>query len=287
LFDQLAPFPEVIRNAGSHDRNALANFLTSPAVAHRHLDWKQPIEWLGSSPFLLAEANELILGVLICPPTQTDQAWIRYFGSTDWRHPERTWQPLWQEASQLLRNLNIHQVATLSLSQWFDDLLLQSGFHLHQYIINLEWTDRLIQTRELPAKVRIRAMTSGDIPAVYHIDEQAFEDIWRYSLDELTLALKQCAVSTVAVKDSMIIGYQMSTLSGLSGHLARLAVLSDFQGQNIGFNLVTDLLSQLNLLGIWRVSVNTQSTNQASLSLYHRMGFIDVEGNLPVYTCPL
>jgi RimJ/RimL family protein N-acetyltransferase len=40
----------------------------------------------------------------------------------------------------------------------------------------------------------------------------------------------------------------------------------------------------LTYMGIARLSVNTQSDNQASLSLYQRMGFVRTGEQYPVYT---
>ena len=81
-----------------------------------------------------------------------------------------------------------------------------------------------------------------------------------------------------------MIGYQISTGGGQRAHLARLAVHPAVQGQGAGRALLNDLFVQLIYMGISRLSVNTQSDNQASLSLYQRTGFVRTGEQYPVYT---
>jgi ribosomal protein S18 acetylase RimI-like enzyme len=67
------------------------------------------------------------------------------------------------------------------------------------------------------------------------------------------------------------------------GHLARLAVHPEFQRMGIAYSLVYDLLRQFDQQGFWRVTVNTQSDNQPSLSLYKQFGFKRTGEEIPVY----
>jgi ribosomal protein S18 acetylase RimI-like enzyme len=90
--------------------------------------------------------------------------------------------------------------------------------------------------------------------------------------------------ATVAENENGIIGYQISTGSGQRAHLARLAVHPVVQGKGAGRALLNDLFVFLMYMGISRLSVNTQSDNQASLSLYQRMGFMRTGEQYPVYT---
>jgi ribosomal protein S18 acetylase RimI-like enzyme len=96
-------------------------------------------------------------------------------------------------------------------------------------------------------------------------------------------ALKQSSYSTVAVLDGKIIGYQLSTSRIGSAHLARLAVLPAYQGHSVGQSLVGDLLSHFSNSGIDEITVNTQSDNAASLSLYKKMNFQPMGESYPVF----
>jgi ribosomal protein S18 acetylase RimI-like enzyme len=56
------------------------------------------------------------------------------------------------------------------------------------------------------------------------------------------------------------------------------------QGRGVGRALVGNLFMSLYQYGIPKLSVNTQSDNQTSLSLYKRMGFLLTGEQYPVYT---
>jgi ribosomal protein S18 acetylase RimI-like enzyme len=69
----------------------------------------------------------------------------------------------------------------------------------------------------------------------------------------------------------------------MGGHLARLAVLPDFQGMGIGSALVQDLLWYFRRRGAQRVTVNTQKDNLASLAVYRKAGFFLTGEEYPVF----
>jgi ribosomal protein S18 acetylase RimI-like enzyme len=91
----------------------------------------------------------------------------------------------------------------------------------------------------------------------------------------LELAMASADYLTVAELDGQIVGYQLTTASAGGGHLGRLAVLPNCQGRGLG----TALEGQ----GAQQVTVNTQDTNMASLSLYQRLGFKLTGEAFPVY----
>jgi ribosomal protein S18 acetylase RimI-like enzyme len=107
--------------------------------------------------------------------------------------------------------------------------------------------------------------------------------MWRNAKSSLTRALELSAYATVAVESGKILGYQISTASSSGAHLARLAVLPNRQNQGIGYALIRNLVQQFTAWGAIRISVNTQADNTASLSVYERSGFKQIEGEFPVY----
>ncbi|HTX80371.1 MAG TPA: GNAT family N-acetyltransferase, partial [Longilinea sp.] len=129
----------------------------------------------------------------------------------------------------------------------------------------------------------IHPMQPEDLPAVARIDAQAFDDLWQNPLSTLQLALRQSGYATVVKSGSDIIAYQISTIGFSSAHLARLAVAPEWQGKRLGRLLVQDLQTHFWLLNYGEVSVNTQSDNQASLALYHSLGFVETGDRFPVF----
>jgi ribosomal protein S18 acetylase RimI-like enzyme len=102
----------------------------------------------------------------------------------------------------------------------------------------------------------------------------------------LGLAYEQSATSTVAELNGMIVGYQISTSVPLAGHLARLAVHPSIQRSHVGYALVHDVLNYFKEHRAWRVTVNTQSDNLASLALYKKAGFRATGERFRVYQYP-
>jgi len=276
-----------IRRAGPEDHHPLAFFLNSETQVHRHLDWRTALEWLGSQPYLLAEQDDLVEAVLACPPDPPDVAWIRLFCAAEILNRNRLWNMLLEQALKDLSQRPGMTLAAICLQDWFERLLVASGFKSYQDIVVLEWSGQVPQAVPTPTEITIRPMTTEDLPQVQKIDEAAFDPLWRNSMDSLQLAFEQSVWSTVAVNQDGIIAYQISTAISLNGHLARLAVQPGFQRSHVGHALVRDLLEYFHQKHAWRVTVNTQSDNFASLSLYQKTGFYRTGEVFHVYQYPV
>ncbi len=269
------------------DRNRLSSFLNFQTHIHRHLDWRSPLDWLGQQPFLLAEEKGNIRAVLACPPDPAEIYWVRVFASSNLILPRPVWMTLLAEIIESLKNEENCRLVSLALQSWFEDLLISSQFTTSQDIIVLEWNGRIPPAIAIPDSIQFRKMQEADLPVVKVVDQLAFDPLWHNSINSLTSAFKQSSSSTVAFIGNEIIGYQMSTSVSFSGHLARLAVLPAYQGKNIGYNLVYNLLRDFNRSGLVRITVNTQSNNAASIALYEKMGFHKTGEKFPVYEFPL
>jgi ribosomal protein S18 acetylase RimI-like enzyme len=130
-------------------------------------------------------------------------------------------------------------------------------------------------------------MTQEDIPKVRQVDAQSFDPLWQNSQESLESAWEKSASASVAQISDQVIGYQLSTGSSSGGHLARLAVRPDWQSCGVGTALVRHLLTQFHMWGALRVTVNTQADNQASLSLYSKLGFRRTDKYYPVFQLQL
>lgn len=267
------PDKPVVRAATPSDRQRLATLVHFETRVHRHLDWRPPLDWLGSLPYLVVESGQSLLAALACPPDPPGMAWIRLFAVGSELRAEEAWQMLWPTASRQLEQQGIQHAAAIALQAWFGNLLEASQFvHLHD-VVMLVWEQG---TPAVPAPLSfsiVRPMQVEDLPAVQVLDAAAFGPVWRNSLAGLEMAFEQAAVASVVENEAGIIGYQISTAGPYGGHLARLAVHPSFQGQGIGYTIVCDTLDQFTRRGVMRVSVNTQHNNEASLTLYQQAGF--------------
>jgi ribosomal-protein-alanine N-acetyltransferase len=276
--------PSVTREATHKDLQKLANLIHFEAHIHRHLDYRPPLDWVGNPPFLVLEQNGSIAAALACPPDPPQVAWIRLFAASGWAQLVHVWETLWSEASAYLQEQSQTVcMAAIPMHKWFEDLLAGSFFEYTHSITMLNWEHQQLPELPPPKAFRIRPMTLDDLDAVHRVDQASFPPIWQNSLSYLELAFRQAAIASVAETDGQLVGYQISTTTPAGGHLARLAVDPQQQGQGVGRQLLHDLLAQFVRRGASCVTVNTQRDNAASLALYMAMGFRLSGEEYPVY----
>lgn len=263
-----------IRSANKEDRAQLAHIIHFESYVHRHLDWRPPLDWIGHTPYIIAEKNKRVIGALACPPDPLEISWIRVFAATSKLGGKKAWNLLWPKTQEILTKMGTESVVAIPLQDWFKDILIQNNFeHVHNVVI-LVWESENLENPVSNGDFSIRPMKPNDLEVVQEIDEAAFGPIWRNSEDTLKLAYTQALAASVAIdKDKKILGYQISTPSPFGAHLARLAVLPETQGQGIGFHLPRQVQSMFKDRLSTRVSVNTQDNNFASLGLYKKAGF--------------
>ncbi len=272
-----------LREATSRDVQKLANLIHFEAFVHRHLDYRPPLDWVGERPFLLLEQQSNLMAALACPADPPSVGWIRLFAATSRAQLEKAWNLCWPEAAnQLRQDKQVHWAAAIPLQPWFEALLKQARFDHTHNIVMLAWEVQGLPNGS-PPSLTIKNLAAEDLPLVFDIDRAAFPLLWQNSLPYLELAFHQAAVATLAMLDGRPIGYQISTATPMGGHLARLAVLPEFQGHGVGRVLLKDLLAQFTQRGARTVTVNTQSDNLASLALYQKMGFVRTGEEYPVY----
>jgi ribosomal-protein-alanine N-acetyltransferase len=200
----------------------------------------------------------------------------------------QAWSSLWEVAYKEIARANTQTyVAAIVVKQWFQSLLLSSGFKLKQNIVLLELKNDNIRFFSAPHGIRVRPMQDADMPAVAQVDLAAFGQFWHNTEPALQSARLQCAVATVAEDDSGVIGYQLSTKNPLGAHLARLGVKPEAQGRGVGSVLVSHLIQSLGTSRLDRLSVNTQEDNTASLALYKKIGFARTGEHFPVFIYPI
>jgi len=272
-----------VRPADLKDHQRLSNLIFFETRSHRHLDWRSPLEWLGNDFFWAMEEGSQITAALACPEEIKGIAWVRLFVHTGYWSAENAWTLLWDAAKHDIARAGGAKVAAIVQYSWFEKVLEASGFENRQSIVMLEWQYQPRASFEAPG-IRIRKMTEADLSQVTVMDREAFGLLWHNSQDTLSRALSQSLFSTVAEDASGIVGYEITTGSGIRAHLARLAVHPTMQGRGVGRALLGNLFDTLVQNGYSKLSVNTQSDNNTSLKLYKKMGFVRTGEAYPVYT---
>ena len=284
-----------VRPADCNDATALQNFIHGQNHLHRHLDWRDPAEWLGRHPFFLLEDNYRIVAALAAPPEPVQAAWVRLFCASARVSPERAWQELFAPVREVLVRLHPRPaIVSLGLREWYAHLLQSQGFQRHQDIIVFLYDHpNPPPMLKIDPVIQIRALTAQDLDQVAAIDHLSFEPIWQLSPEDLKFAFQKSTYMTVAEIHGQVVAYQMSSNTGMYAHLARLAVHPSLQRRRIGYALVQDLLSHFlglqnrGLQSCWGVTLNTQHNNPSSIALYERIGFHHTGERFPVFIYPV
>ena len=272
-----------VREACVSDRQSLANLIQFEVYVHRHLDWRQPLDWIGENPFFITLSGNEVLAAIACPTDPPHVAWIHSLAISEKLPLKNTWFTLWRTVKRYYEQRSSVTIAVIPRQDWFEFLLKESGFKLANQVLMLLWEGGEIPpARNIPGLI-IRRMHFEDLTNVEALDTLAFDPIWRISELSLISAYRQAAYASVSEMNNKLVGYQISTISHHGGHLARLAVHPDFQRTGIGYNLVQDILVHLKQRGVHNISVNTQANNYSSLALYKQFGFQKTSEIIPTY----
>jgi ribosomal protein S18 acetylase RimI-like enzyme len=272
-----------IREACDSDRQTLANLIQFEVYVHRHLDWRQPLDWVDDAPFFVAVSENKILGAISCPTDPPHVAWVHLLAISAELPINNTWDSLWTRVKNYYSGKRDIKIAAIPRQDWFQTLLEDSGFELANQVLILLWDKKELPIERDVQGLIIRSMQFDDLNKVEVLDTLAFDPVWRISELSLIFAYRQAAFATVAQMDNKIVGYQISTASHHGGHLARLAVHPEYQRKGIGHNMVRDVLGRFNKRGARNISVNTQIDNSTSLALYEKMGFLKTSEIFPTY----
>ena len=273
----------LVRPANPNDYSQLSGLIFFETRLHRHLDWRSPLEWLGSPFYWALEEGKQITAALACPTEIMGVAWVRLFVYAAHWSAENAWNVLWPTAKYEIARAGGATVAAIAMQPWFQTLLAANGFFNRQQIVMLEWQYQPWAAREAEG-IRVRKMTEADLLQVEKTDRASFDPLWQNPLGTLQRAFSQALFATVAEDEQKIVGYQLTTGGGQHAHLARLAVHPSVQRRGAGKALLSDLFRTLTHNGISRLTVNTQSDNVTSLNLYQKMGFVRSAEQYPVYT---
>jgi ribosomal protein S18 acetylase RimI-like enzyme len=267
-------------------RRQVEDLLFYSSYVHSQLDWQPAEDWINSEQAIIRlgwEDQKLVSIIGVSMPLG-GASWIRLAVclSPDYQHT--TLYDTWQAISATLRDNGVQTVSCLALDDWLVNLFPNWGLAYHDEIVTLQRSGYALPPVSYPIGLTLRPTESGDLEQLALIDHSAFAPPWQNHIEDIRLSRKQGSVSTLALIDGHPVGYQISTLYHTGGHLARLAVSPEWQGHHIGGALISELVTQLLRRNVRRLTVNTQASNQKSLHLYQKFGFIPNHLNMPVWT---
>lgn len=271
-----------VRQSKKNDKDAISDLSDIEFFVHQHLDWRPPSDWLDHPSFQVAEYENEIIAFLSAPNEVDDVAWIRLFACSALYAKEKIFSGLLKTVLSLYP-ASVKRVCSLGLHSWFIDQLKQNSFSTQQNIIIFEWFGNEVEEIDHNPRISIQKVDYIDLPEIVELDQRCFPSIWQVPMNSMVEAFSQAGYFTKVIYDNKIVGYQLSTDSHSSAHLARLAVDPIIQGKKIGRSLIQDLQKHYLALEIDSISVNTQDDNFASQALYRKMGFQQLEEKYPVY----
>lgn len=266
-------------------RETLLNLIFYSRFTHQHLDWYKIGQWLDMDRSLIRiayDASSGLAGFIGVSEPLHGASWLRVVALENYADPQAILSPLWDSIRQELIMRGVHQVAILITNQWIIEPLELFGFRYQEDVVTLQriGTDLPVMPDH---DFNVINAYENELPVITAIDHAAFSAPWQMTADDLRQAQRQAASCTVALASGVPVGYQISTRHHTAGHLARLAVRPDWQGQRIGAVLLHHLIDRFNQRGIRSVTVNTQMSNIRSQHLYERFGFHRNGFDLPVW----
>lgn len=247
----------------------LERFLNANNLSFNNLDWFSPSERFNEPGCFAIIEDQQIRALLAATPESPEAAWLRFFhAERDGQH-EQYFKALLSQALPGLSASGVKHLFSLSPYDWLERLLQGAGFQLADRIVTLQRNFSEENPRRANQETIIREMTYRDLAAVEAIDFAAFDPAWQLSRASLIKTYHHSACHSVAIIEGDIVGYQMSTNTFDSAHLARLAVHPHCQRKGLGHALVEDMLDTFTAIGVRTFTVNTQASNFQSLKLYH------------------
>jgi ribosomal-protein-alanine N-acetyltransferase len=133
-----------------------------------------------------------------------------------------------------------------------------------------------------PGDLRIRSMTSGDLPEVLRIERISFPTPWSERTFRNLMRRENARLWIAESPGGQLLGYAVAWFAGSEVELGDLAVRPAARQAGVGRALVDSVLKDARSHGIQLVFLEVRATNSAARRLYRRAGFETV-GRRPGY----
>lgn len=157
----------------------------------------------------------------------------------------------------------------------------RSGFECIEHVITYEYP---VRGDELaPPDLQVRPadpLRREDLDNLLDIDHRTFPWLWWNNEREFqSFSDSPGTEAYLCYRDGQPVSYVTLTAFLGWGHLDRIAVLPDRQGEGLGLLSLRFAVARLAQLGARRVGLSTQATNQRSRRLYERFGYLRANEN--------
>jgi ribosomal-protein-alanine N-acetyltransferase len=223
----------------------------------------------GISGFMLVEVQPLSIAFLTAAAI-----------SDDWRVPAYL-DGFLPPVERAARSRGAAGLVQVGYAPWLTEGLVLRGFESRDWVATYEWHYQPVEVRGNLA-IDVRPARPEDLATLLALDERIFGPLWHKPAMHLEVALGRAFLFSVAEQDGQIVGYQWCERHERHGHLTRLAVPPEWEGQGVGTRLLTEALVALVQAGVSWITLNTQQSNLRSQMLYERHGFRTTDDRVAV-----
>ncbi|MEN8168113.1 MAG: ribosomal protein S18-alanine N-acetyltransferase [Pseudomonadota bacterium] len=120
----------------------------------------------------------------------------------------------------------------------------------------------------------MRPMQEEDLDAVMAIEQEVYEFPWTLGIFRDCLRVGYCC--WIVTHDTQVNGYGVMSVSVEECHILNISIHPEWQGQGLGRKLTNRLLNLAKQHGAESAFLEVRPSNGAALSLYERLGFVEV-----------
>lgn len=260
-------------------------------LRHTHLDWYEAETWLDNIGGLTCTAwrGGALAGVMSASWPLGGKSWIRIACVGEGWPEHEVMRALWEAVRAGLYKVNARECWLLALDPWIEGHTALMGMRPSELLVSMRRGSSLPlrPPPDVPPGLSLKIADLADVAAMAMVDQQAFAPPFQMTALDMRYAYRGSALCTVARLHGEVVGYQLSTRHGSVGHLARLGVRPDMQGQHIGAALLREMLATFMRRQVEVVTVNTQHSNLRSQQAYHAYGFERIPHDVPMFAVTL
>ncbi|MCD6552631.1 MAG: GNAT family N-acetyltransferase [Anaerolineae bacterium] len=259
----------VVRQATPADQARLVRLIERSARVRIPRRWDATPD---AQSVLLAESEARVVGFVSatvhCPPVGVLQG----VGLADDWPVAAVLDAIFPLCFDALRKRGAEAAVYVGAEQWLTRPLQERAFTIVNRILTYAKEDGKVPSRGNQL-VRVRPAREADLAAAVALDKLVFDPLWCNTISILTKIWAHYPYFVVAELDGQVVGYQFNDLDGEHGHLTRIAVHPNFQGQGIGVRLMAEAMDFFQAVGVKVITLNTQRDNFAARRLYRWFGF--------------
>ncbi|MCA9979670.1 MAG: hypothetical protein KDD89_02520, partial [Anaerolineales bacterium] len=214
----------LVRPAQHTDAKVIQRLLTHEFYTHTHVDWYNPLDWLGTPSFMVYEADGEVTACLAITADPAPAAWVRLATLTYSAHPLARLESLLYGAIPHLQAQGVNQILWMSNKRWPDRWLPSLGFERINWL-EAYTKEGLAIPPHTPAEVQIRPVLPEDFTVLAQLEARTFEALWRHSARSLHRGWHKALSFDVAWQHGRVVGFQHSVAGPENGaHLARITI---------------------------------------------------------------